>query len=291
MAIARNGECNIWYDTAGDGPPLLMVYGIGANSRRWWAEFPRRLTERYRIVTLDNRGVGHSDWPAEPWTMVDMVADVDCVATALGLETFHLLGCSLGSVIVRHYAATHPEKLRSLSLLCPPNGIPATPDDMKLGIMWDPERPRVESEKRSWAVVHPHAFTETHEAKLLADFELAESERTPGRTFFFQMKATGAATSPSDAINHALNAARWPILLVHGTEDRLVPPDNARTLKEQLPRAELRWLPGASHSFWQHDPEGAAAATLTFLSSAQEALGPHPPAPSPDFAGEGEHGE
>lgn len=267
MPTAKNGDCSIWYDTAGDGPPLVMVYGIGANSRRWWTEYPRRLAQQYRIVMLDNRGVGRSDQPKEPWAIADMVGDVDCVTRALGLESFHLLGCSLGSVIVRHYAATHSGKLRSLSVLCPPNGIAATPQDMALGILWDPILPRVESERKSWEVVHPRWFIERGEAQLLADFEVSESERTPGRTFFHQMRATGGAPDPTSAIN----AASWPMLILHGTEDRLVPPDNARTLKESLPRAQLRWLPGDSHSFWQHDPEGAAEATLTFLSDAQAA--------------------
>jgi pimeloyl-ACP methyl ester carboxylesterase len=245
-----------------------MVYGIGGNSRRWWRAFPEALARRHRVITLDNRGVGRSDQPAEPWTMADMVADIEAVAAGEGLDTFHLLGCSLGSLIVRHFAAAHPNRLRSLSLLCPPNGIPATPQDMQLGIMWDRERPRVECERLSWAVVHPEAWAAAHEAELLADFDLAEAERTPARTFAFQMQAVAAAP---DA-NAILADAPFPVLILHGTVDRLVPPDNARTLKEALPHAELRWLVGASHSFWQHQPEATAEAVNHFLVRAEAAV-------------------
>jgi pimeloyl-ACP methyl ester carboxylesterase len=115
--------------------------------------------------------------------------------------------------------------------------------------------------------VHPEAWARDNEAELLADFELAESERTPGRTFFFQMKATSEAGDP----NAALNGFDWPVMVLHGTIDRLVPPKNAETLHAAVPRSELRWLEGASHSFWQHDPDGTATAVLDFVGRAEAA--------------------
>jgi 3-oxoadipate enol-lactonase len=265
MAIARNGDCEIWYESAGEGPPLVMVYGIGGNSRRWWTEFPARVTSHYQVITLDNRGTGRSSQPRDPWTMDDMVADVLAVADAAGLERLHLLGCSLGSIITRHVAAAAPERIRSLSLLCPPNGIPATPEDMALGVMWDPAAPRVESERKSWAVVQSATFIRDHEARLLDDFELAESERTPGRTFRFQLNAVAGAGDP----NAAVAGHTYPVHILHGTADRLVPPENARTLAAAIPRVRLTWLEGDSHNFWQHDPERSAAAVLDFLDSVE----------------------
>jgi len=269
MERVANGTCNIWFESMSDGPPVVMVYGIGNNSRRWWTEFPRLLAGRYRLTMMDNRGVGYSDRPHEAWTMADMVADVHAVVEAAGLDTFHLLGCSLGSSVVRHYALAHGERLRSLSLLCPPNGTPATEADMKLGIMWDPAKPRVESERASWVVVHPEDWAAAHEAELLADFERSEAERTPGRTFHHQMQSVAGAGDP----NPGLNAFDWPVLILHGTADRLVPPKNAETLKAAVPRARLEWLVGASHTFWQHDPAGAADAVLRFLDAAEAASG------------------
>jgi 3-oxoadipate enol-lactonase len=265
MPTTRNGDCELWYECAGEGPALLMVYGIGGNSRRWWTEFPARLARRYRVVTLDNRGTGRSDRPKEPWTMGDMAADVFSVAEAVGLERFHLLGCSLGSIIARHAAAAAPERILSLSLLCPPDGTPATPEDMALGVMWDPAAPRVESERKSWAVVQSAAFIRDHEARLLEDFELAEAERTPGRTFRLQLDAVAKA---GDA-NAVVAGHTYPVHIVHGTADRLVPPENARTLAAAIPRARLTWLEGDSHNFWQHDPERSAAVVLDFLDSAE----------------------
>jgi pimeloyl-ACP methyl ester carboxylesterase len=137
---------------------------------------------------------------------------------------------------------------------------------MALAILWDPAKPRIECERGSWPVVHPASFIAANEAALLADFEQAEAERTPGRTFRFQLEAAAAAADPIPA----LNAASFPVLILHGSQDRLVPPENARTLHAALPRTELRWLEGASHNFWQHEPAEAARIVLDFLARAEK---------------------
>src|SRR5487761_2660406 len=103
MPTVKNGNCTIWYDSMGDGPPVVMVYGIGGNSRGWWDEFPRLLSGRYRLIMLDTRGTGRSDKPDAPWTMSDMTADILAVVDDAGLDTFHLLGCSLGTLLARHF--------------------------------------------------------------------------------------------------------------------------------------------------------------------------------------------
>ena len=269
MPTTRNGDCTIWYDTLGSGPPVVMVYGIGGNSRGWWDEFPRRLAEHYQLVMLDNRGTGHSDKPETGWTMSDMTGDIQVVVDALGIDTFHLLGCSLGTVITRHYVrergGTH---LRSLSLLCPPNGISATQEDLNTALFWDRNKPLIESARASWPIIHPSEWVTANDALLVQKFEEGLKEPTPARTFQFQMKASGEA---GDA-NIALNDYTWPVLIAHGSIDRLVPPANATTLKEAIPRARLELLDGDGHNFWSHDPERSAQVVLDFLDTAEAAL-------------------
>lgn len=266
MATTRNGDCTIWYDSMGDGPPVVMIYGIGGNSRRWWHEFPRLLAQRYRPVMLDNRGTGHSDHPEAPWTMSVMTGDVQAVADAAGLDSFHLLGCSLGTVIARHYVAERGGgRLRSLALLCPPNGIQATQEDMQAALFWDRTKPLIDSARGSWPVIHPAAWLKEHDALLVEEFEESMKEATPARTIQFQYKA---AIDAGD-VNDAVNSYSWPVLIAHGSVDRLVPPENARTLHAAIPRSQLQILEGDSHNFWQHDPEGAARTVLTFLDAAE----------------------
>lgn len=266
MASAISNGTTIFYDTAGDGPPLVMLYGIGGSGRRWWDAFPRRLAEQYRLILIDNRGTGRSDKPSAAWTMADMTGDVQAVLDAERIDSFHLLGCSLGTVIARHFVAQRGgRRLRSLSLLCPPNGILATEEDLKAAVFWDPAKPLVESERGAWPVIHPQTWIAPNEARLLAEFDAKMAEPTPPLTYHVQFGEAVAAGDP----NPALAEYDWPILILHGTADRLVPPENARTLAAAVPRARLTWLDGDGHNFWQHDPERSAEAVLAFLAGAE----------------------
>jgi 3-oxoadipate enol-lactonase len=266
MGTTGNGGCTISFDVIGSGPPVVMVYGIGGNSRGWWDEFPRLLSERYQLIMLDNRGTGRSDQPEEPWGMSEMTGDVQCVVHAMGLDTFHLLGCSLGTIIARHYVRERGGgKLRSLSLLCPPNGIPATEEDMNAALWWDRTKGALDNARKSWPIIHPEEWIAPNEAQLIAKFEAGLGEPTPPRTFKFQMDAAQGAGDP----NATLNDYDWPVLIAHGSVDRLVPPENARTLKVAVPRARLEMLEGDSHNFWAHDPGRSAKIVLDFLDAAE----------------------
>ena len=79
------------------------------------------------------------------------------------------------------------------------------------------------------------------------------------------MNPTAAAPDP----NPSLNEHSWPVLIAHGSIDRLVPPGNALTLHEAVPRARLELLTGDSHNFWAHDPEQSARIVLDFLDLAE----------------------
>ena len=266
MATVKNGDCTIWYDSISSGPPVVMIYGIGGNSRQWWGEFPGYLAKHYNLVVIDNRGTGFSDKPEGPWTMSDMTGDIQVVVDALGLDTFHLLGCSLGTVIARHYVKEHGGKrLRSLSLLCPPNGISATQEDLNAALFWDRTKPLIESARGGWPIVHPEPWIEANGEVLVQAFEEGLKNPTPPRTFQFQLQATTAAGDP----NQAVNDYGWPVLIQHGSADRLVPPENARTLHEAVPRARLEMMEGDSHNFWQHDATRSAGIVLDFLDSAE----------------------
>ncbi len=268
MPTVKNGDCTIWYDSMGDGPPVVMVYGIGGNSRGWWDEFPRLLSSRYRLIMLDNRGTGRSDKPAAAWNMSDMTADILAVVDDAGLDTFHLLGCSLGTLLARHFVGQRGgERLRSLSLLCAPNGISATEEDLNAALFWDLSKPLIESARASWPIIHPEPWIRGHDAILVQKFEETLAEPTPARTYQYQLKAAQEAGDP----NGAVNGYSWPVLILHGGIDRLVPPENAHTLSAAVPRAQLEMLEGDSHNFWAHDPGRSAAKLLAFLDAAESA--------------------
>ncbi len=269
MPTVRNGELNLYYETMGVGPPVVMSYGVGGNGRQWWEDFPAALAEHYRLIILDNRGTGFSDKPETPWTIEDVASDFNAVIGDVGLESFHLLGCSLGSVFARHYVRLcGGERIRSLSLLCAPNGISATEEDLRTALFWDRSKPVLESAAAGWHIVHPDEWVEANRALLTQRFEESMQNPTPAATFQFQLQAVQQAGDIAVA-NQTVAGYDWPVLLVHGTSDRLVPFENGVTLSQAIPRARFEVLEGAGHNFWQHDPGRSAEIVLDFLNQAE----------------------
>lgn len=99
----------------GDGEPLILIHGIGA-SRHSWDGLIRHLRGEYRVVSYDLRGHGRSPLPSPPYTLDDLVGDLERLRADLGIERAHFAGHSLGGMIGPAYARRYPERVLSLGL-------------------------------------------------------------------------------------------------------------------------------------------------------------------------------
>lgn len=100
-----------------DAQPLLMIHGLGADTRGWLAQ-TRALGSRFRLVMVDNRGVGRSDRPEGPYDLEVMAADAVAALDHAGYGSAHVMGASMGGLIAQALAVRHPERVRSLTLAC-----------------------------------------------------------------------------------------------------------------------------------------------------------------------------
>jgi len=100
----------------GDGPPLFLIHGIGA-SRHSWDGVVQRLSQKYRCITYDLRGHGLSPVPPPPYSLDDLVEDLEALRQELGIAKAHFIGHSLGGMIGPAYARRYPERVLSLGLL------------------------------------------------------------------------------------------------------------------------------------------------------------------------------
>jgi 3-oxoadipate enol-lactonase len=111
------GEIEIHYRVEGDGPEtVVLVNGIGDDLEAWLLQVPDLLAAGLRVVSFDNRGLGGSSKPAGPYTSRQGASDTRTVVETVGLESFHLVGCSMGGLIALEYALAFPARLRSLVL-------------------------------------------------------------------------------------------------------------------------------------------------------------------------------
>jgi pimeloyl-ACP methyl ester carboxylesterase len=112
-AHLRSG-IRIHYQQVGDGPDLVMVHGISGNLAVWHLRLVPALSERFRVLTYDLRGHGHSDAPPTGYSPDAMATDLLELLDALGIERPLVVGHSYGADIALYHAANHPERVREV---------------------------------------------------------------------------------------------------------------------------------------------------------------------------------
>ncbi len=266
MAWAANGDCRLWYETFGDPahPTLLMVNGLGSQSINyadaWCAMFADR---GLYVIRYDNRDVGlSSDFAAaalgehgNAYTLSDMAADGMAVLDAAGVDRAHVMGLSLGGMIVQTMAIEHPERLLSATSVMSRTGEPGYGDSSPEAFALLTAPPATDREAyvqasiaglRCWG---SPAFAD--EARWRADAERAfdRAFRPDGtrRQFF----AVGASGSRSEA----LRRVRVPFLVMHGSADTLITPSGGERTAELVPGARYVLIEGMGHDYppqlWQ----------------------------------------
>ena len=111
------GEVRVAYRRKGSGEPVLYLHGNGFT--RMWLPFQERIAESADLIAPDHPGYGETEMPTWLGGFDDLVIHYDELLDALGLETVHVVGYSLGGWIAAELAAFYPRRLRSLTLICP----------------------------------------------------------------------------------------------------------------------------------------------------------------------------
>src|SRR3954471_11428084 len=116
--VHANGQ-ELYYELHGDGPPLLLVMGIGYDSSLWTLEQVPVLSTHFQVIIVDNRDAGRSSKARQPYTIADMADDLAGLLDALRIQHTHLLGLSMGGMIALEFALRHGDRLDRLGVTAP----------------------------------------------------------------------------------------------------------------------------------------------------------------------------
>lgn len=105
------------YQIAGEGPAVFLTHGVGAR-RQVWDGVIAKLAPHFRCISYDLRGHGNSEGATAPLGLAEFAADLEALRAELGIEQAHFVGHSLGGMIAPTYARAHPERIKSLALIC-----------------------------------------------------------------------------------------------------------------------------------------------------------------------------
>src|ERR671915_68090 len=259
--IIRANGVDLCVQTFGDiaDPPILLIMG-GASSMDWWEEgFCGRLMAGSRfVIRYDHRDTGRSvsyEPGAAPYSLRDLAEDAVGLLDALGLESAHLVGMSVGGWIGQLVALDHPDRVASLTLISTsPIAGPGDPDlpevseDLQAYFAQEASEPDwsdrdavidsiVEGE-RQFAGSRP--FDEAAIREIAA--------RAFDRTINFASSITNHASIDSgDRWRERLGEVSVPTLVIHGTEDPMYPYGNAVALAKEIAGAQLLALERVGH--------------------------------------------
>jgi pimeloyl-ACP methyl ester carboxylesterase len=260
MSTTRNGDVEIYYETFGDPsqPTLLLVNGLGSQCINYADEWCEMFcAEGFQVIRFDNRDVGlstkldHFDY-----AMTDMAADALAVLDAVGVERAHVMGCSMGGMIVQRLAIDHPDRLLSMTSVMSRTGEPGYGDSSEeaLAFLMAPPAPSREAYIDS-QVAARHTYGSKPEwldddairDRAAAAYDRCFCPKGVGR----QMRAVGHDGARSDQ----LREVDLPTLVIHGSRDTLIAPSGGRRTAELIPGARYVEIEGMGHDYppavWQ----------------------------------------
>jgi pimeloyl-ACP methyl ester carboxylesterase len=246
------------FSVEGAGPPLILIHGIGA-SRHSWDGLVARLKSDFRCISYDLRGHGKSPVAPPPYTLSDLVDDLEALRAELGIERAHFAGHSLGGMIGPAYARRYPDRVLSLGLYSTA-AFRTTDDGSKVrgvvAAMREKGVPAVlETLKDRWFTPEFSArcpdviarrmqqVIDTDRAAFLSVFDIyAETEMAPW-----------------------ISEIKVPSLVLTGENDGGCNPRLNRQIAQSMPHSELVILPGLRHAILLEAADQVSAPVLSFL--------------------------
>ncbi len=267
MPLVKVNGIQIGYEIAGDGPPMVLISGLGYSRWQWRLMVPH-LAKSYRVLTFDNRGSGETDKPEGPYSAAMLAEDLAELLEVLEMTPAIVLGHSMGGFIAQQLALTRPELVSKLVLASTnfggPNHIPVTPEAMK--VLTDTDTDPVTRVRNGAAIAFAPGFAEANSDLLDEIVQYRLSMPVPPEAYNAQMQIGLSLMSADAAFENKLPDMEIPTLIFFGEYDIVVPVDNAHLLAELLPNSELMILENTGHLFPLEAPERAAVAMIDGLA-------------------------
>lgn len=257
MQHVINAETGLALDVEvlGSGEPVLLVQGMAGHGGMWGEAFLEPLAREHEVIAYDHRGVGDSSRADGPFTIADLADDATALLDALGHESAHVLGISMGGMVAQELALRAPDRVRSLVLGCTTAGGPDAFGAPGPGRLLEAVASR-DPELATQVAFEVNASAEfAGRPGELERFRTASmSRRVPAAVVGLQSSAAMAHDARS-----RLALLEAPTVVVHGVLDEMISVSEGAKLAGGIPGARFEPWPGVGHLFWWEKPYAAAA--------------------------------
>ncbi len=259
-----------WAPAKAGAPDLVLLHGFTGHARSWDA-FAEAMSDRYRVLALDQRGHGESAWAsADKYGADEMVEDLAAFVRALRLQRFTLLGLSMGGNVAIRYGGRLPSELAALVIVdIAPEIVPAGASRIQTGVRAKDvfeSRDEAFAAARAASSVPPEAH---HRHRIDHNLMLTEDGAWTWR-YDRALRAPGAvrARDPEAGWRAVANIG-VPTLLIRGENSDILSPELAGRMLDANPRIAMTTVVGSGHSVPLDSPDGFLAACRPFLTGAQ----------------------
>jgi 3-oxoadipate enol-lactonase len=264
MAIAQANGQQLYYEIHGEGEPLFCVHGLSCDTLAWIPQIQAFAAE-HRTVIFDNRDVGQSSMAEPGYEIADMARDALALADELELESFHLLGISMGGAIAQEIALQAPGRVRTLTLAV--TFSTGGTYSRRLAEVWGARVMQVSHEQHVDELMlmnHSEAFFESPEmVEFVRTAMVNNPHPQPPDAFGRQIAACGRHDT-----RDRLGSLTMPTHVIGGEYDILVPVWKSREIASLIPEATLTVLPNAPHGLSLERAEEFNQAVLGFIREA-----------------------
>lgn len=246
MPFVNTGSISLYVEEKGKGPNALFINGTGGDLRVKPNVLDGPLIKNFRVIAYDQRGLGQSEKPVEPYSMAQYGDDAAALLDAMDIESAHVVGVSFGGMVAQQFVLDHPDRVDKLVLCCtsPGGALPSypfheLPDDIDpvdrmLRLMNVSDTRRDET----WQRKNPEAME-----KMIAYTRASAIEENATPEFRAGARRQLEARARHDTIDR-LGEIKADTLICAGRYDGIAPPVNQEKMHECIPGSTLRWYEG-----------------------------------------------
>jgi pimeloyl-ACP methyl ester carboxylesterase len=254
-----------WAPPRDDAPVLILLHGLTSHAHAW-DTIARALCARYRILALDQRGHGESDW-ANEYTLSSAIQDLSAFAEALRLNKFALMGHSMGGLVAYNYTPSHLDQVKKLIIVdMAPEIMPAFSQRLGASMQANDVFDNPEQAFQQMRAGNPRPTD--HEMRERAIHNLtqrADNKWTWRYDRGFRDGTRALERLAPEPQWQLLNQITCPTLLVRGAETDLLARETAERMTRTIPDCKLVDVSNAGHSVPLDNPERFVAAVREFL--------------------------
>ena len=265
MPVADVNNIKIAYEIYGDGEPIILIHGYSYNKSAWIAQIDD-LSKHFKLIVIDVRGSGESTHPDKEFTMDDLIEDLKGLMDSLQIQKAHLMGWSMGAMIIQNFVLKYPERANKLLFfatnagLHSKDGIYMLRDSIieiyemrktdpkaaffKLAKFMHSTKFRKNMEKEPTKKIHGIVTTE----ELIKDS--MENQTTPK-----DLKHLAEVIGTHKTLER-LPEIKNETMIIAGSKDTITPLISNQQIDENLPNSTLKVIQGAGHKvFLENQPE------------------------------------